>query len=380
MVLLPYIVTLAGCLGVFLSGALSADPWWKVAAYLAAGWGVAALAQWIAYAVSTRSVEYLGAVVTEVYFEEGWTEQIWETVETRDCFGFTHRKEVLKETRYHAPVCNFSTSFEGEWTSRPCSRDFFDLVTRQWGAPCHVGVFTDPKKIRGGERRSYRCFFSEAVARGGRELVPVTIPRGYTNPLLRSDSLFEVVPTREVLSDGELFDRPAIDPVTLDAPCVVAREGVCEVGEETADAFRRFNGEEAPRWKMRLFVLLFPASAGVGVAERQRARWRGGQRNELTVCAGVSPDGSVAWAKAFSWSDHPELETACASWLLRQGGRLDLRAFLDWFAQNACRWQPKSFDDFSYLRYHFPLWQQLLVLALTVAANVGAWLWLANRG
>ena len=193
---------------------------------------------------------------------------------------------------------------------------------------------------------------------------PLTEEHEYENKVRNSHSIFkfEDISAKRARELG-LFDYPPVKHNYQE--CILGRQ----FPEEVHRQYELFNAWFGFRHQLHVFILCFDASKGMGIAEKQRAYWEGGNRNEFIVCLGLDGD-TVRWCHAFSWMDEPVLSVKAEAYF-REHDQLDLSAFCTWLQENVSLWKRKNFHDFDYLTVSLTTTQNYLLLAFTLAVNVG---------
>lgn len=365
MIVFAYLLPLAAAL--ILKTALDYGGDWKTYLWLVAG-GEAFVAglHYLFHYQQTSVREYLGSLVSRLHYEEPWTELVPQTVTRRDSRGNTYTTVRMRHV-YHPERYYFDTS-RGSTINTDGS--FFRYVADRWGV-VPTRVYWRNANIRGGIRYGLDAA-APAIADGEAiddvRWVGVTESHRYSNRIRNSNSIFKYrhISRKEAQALG-LYDYPAIQG--HEAPAVLSRD--VNIDFRIRQKFNRFNGALAPLRQMRLYILVFRAESGVGMAELQRAYWQGGNKNEFVVCLGMTPEGRVEWATAFSWADSQELETATADWFMRNP-QVDWDEFHSWFARESAGWKRKEFSDFKYIGVNLRLWQVLTLYGLTAAVLTGA--------
>ena len=327
------------------------------------GEGTVGALHWFFYDLHTSSTEYLGSIVSDITHEDDWIELV-EVKETKtDSNGRTCTVTRVEE-RYHKEKYYMHTS---RGSMMDIDRHFYSYVRSVWKRPGHDMCWSG-RHIKGGVRRGM-CFrfsdFNIEERDNPDNWVPVTESGSYTNKVRASNSIFkfEAIGKREAAELG-LLDYPAIQ--MYDAPCLLS-DGI-PVPDAVDKLFRKFNAVYAPEYQMRLYILLFQADKGIGISERQRSYWQGGNKNEFIVCIGMNPDGKIEWARAFSWADVQDKEVDAAQWLMLHPC-IDWQEFHDWLRWHIVGWKRKEFKDFDYIHVELPLWQFISVIGLSAAEN-----------
>lgn len=371
MTAVVYLVPAIACLVLYFALGFTAD--WRVFAWVfAAGEAVVASLHRYFYNKYTSADEYLGGIVKSVHYEAPWVELVRRTETRTDRNGRTYTRTYTVEVP-HPPKYYFYTTLGSMILS---DYPFFEYVCNIW----KVGERRDSWygfHIKGGRRFGWHYEFGDLDYESQCDItrwIPVTEVRKYKNKIRNSNSIFKYENiSHEAAAQEGLLPYPGIG--RHDAPCVLSLDFM--VPEEADWLFRRFNGGIAPSVQMRLYILLFHRDRGVAIAERQRAYWQGGNKNEMVVCIGTDEDDTVAWASCFSWSDHPEVEVETAQWLIRQK-KIDWQQFFAFLSENVKKWKRKEFKDFNYISVSLPLKYFLIILAASIVENAFA-VWLIAR-
>ncbi|MDE6338728.1 MAG: hypothetical protein K2K97_02935, partial [Muribaculaceae bacterium] len=307
------------------------------------GEATAGLLHWFFYKSFTSSKEYLGSLLIDITHEEDWTELV-EVKETKtDSRGNTYEVTRIEE-RYHEEKYYFHTTLGSE-IKTDCG--FYFYVRGLWQLPGSDLVWSG-RHIKGGRRYGTRFRFSDfdkEDQENPKNWVPITESHSYTNKIKASNSIFKFKHIEEwEAEEMGLLNYPAI--YTHDAPCVLSND--IFVPDYVNELFRKFNARYAPASQMRLYVLLFDSRRGMGISERQREYWQGGNKNEFVVCIGMKSASEVEWARAFSWADEQSKEVETGQWLMNHP-RMDWVAFHDWLRGHLRNWKRKEFKDFDYI-------------------------------
>lgn len=312
-----------------------------------------------------KTKEYLSGYVVRIRHFNAWTERVVRHETVSDGKGRTRqvtRVEYVHHPEYWDWVLN-----TGSATNISCSE--YRQLAAIWQTPCIPFNTSHINCVSGGGGQAYDWNGYES------DCETVTFTGRYSNPLQQSNSIFKYERlTREDFERYHLYDYPDIRGREQDV--IVGPEGSW-TPEEQRD-FHLLNALYGYDHEVHFFVLLYDADAtnelGVGTVEKQRAWWKGGNKNEFTVCIGLKglreSRRDVVWAHAFSWMDSPVLAVNLETWI-RENPQLDLSAMCYWLRGHIDLWKRKEFKDFDYI--HFPMnWWQLLILYLcTVGICVG---------
>lgn len=297
-----------------------------------------------------KSTEYHGSYASYVIYYEPWDELRSRQVPVRDEKGNVVRYRTEYYIVYH-PAEYYMAFNTGD--SCAISGSLYNYYARLWGTP---SVFHDMHRnyhTQDGDAYSHdwNGYESDCVMR--------TEKKSYINPLKHSNSIFRYksVSAQEA-RELDLHDYPKVKDWNQEA--ILGGE----VSDEAQHRFRYLNATLGSVYEIRIFVLIFDASCHkADVAERQRAYWHGGAKNEFVICLGLRGNKTVEWCHTFSWMDKPDLGVAVEAYFL-QNTSLNLMHFSNWFADNIGLWKRKEFSDFNYLELKLSRTQQFLMLAI----------------
>ena len=331
------------------------------------GWLAIGLVHWLVYRSRTTCDEYLGGYANGLYFEDSWVEEIHYTTTYTDRDGNTHTEHHVRHVYHPAQYRVSYTVGRGTYVSESS----FWALARQWQAS-KVPDEWFGINIVGGVRFGCHYLYDEVIRAdaeaGFPRMLPITVTHAYTNKVRNSNSIFRFENiSRQEAQSLDLYGYPVGNGWTV--PAVLSHD--ITVDGAAARELDVFNAYWAPMNQMRLFVLLFDASrSDVTVAEKQRALWHGGNKNELVVCLGIDGD-KVRWSHAWSWADEPKLEAMIESWFA-ENTAYDLLVFARWLKGNYRVWQRKSFADFDYIRVGLTTTQSITLLFWSLVASGGA--------
>ena len=328
------------------------------------GEAVVAGLHYIFYYSATRSEEYIGSLVQRIQYEEPWTELQSRTVTRSDRNGKTYSTTEIRHV-YHPERYHFVTSIGSTINT---NGRFYHYVLMQWEVKPFPLSWAG-SNIKGGIRYGYAAVmpFTLGVKFDDQRWVSVTEKHSYVNKIKNSNSIFKhrKIDRKDAFELG-LYDYPRIG-LFHDAECLLSN--TYPVDEDIRSLFRRFNGKYGAQLQMRLYILVFPTSKGVGITELQKTYWKGGHKNEFVICLGISSSGKVEWARAFSWTDNQQLEVETANWFLKNPD-LNWHVFYQWFVSHSGNWHRKEFSDFKYINVSFPLWQILTIYGVSILENL----------
>lgn len=348
---------------------------------------VSLLFLWLAMRRGTRTKEYLSAYALKVVHHEPWVERVTYQETYTDSKGNTHTRTKVRYI--HHPDVWFMPMNTG--VAPHISRVTYDSYRRLWGTPMNRIHPYHPNCVSGGGGQEYDWdgIYENAATHTYKGL--------YINYVKHSDSIFnERKPNKEDIEEYGLVDYPDFSGRGLETETVLVSPLLSIRSTDSLnEPIWLFNAHHGAANQIHVFVILFDAAKGVESALKQRALWRGGNKNELTVCLGIenvadgpgAADGpgfdesgshgagsrglKVKWCEAFSWCDTPSLDVATESWFV-ENPDLDLEAYASWLRENVRLWRRKEFKDFAYLGKSLSPTAKWLVALLTIVLCVAA--------
>ena len=327
--------------------------WWAYAIMAA----VNCLLLWLAMLRGTRSKEYLSGYALKVAHHEPWVECVTYPETYTDSKGNTHTR--TRVTYVNHPDIWFIVTNTGKNPS--ITQSTYDFFRSLWETPVrHINPFhANCVSGGGGQEYDWDGIYENAATHTYKGL--------YINYIKHSNSIFnERKPSKEEIEEYGLVEYPDFSSRLLETETVLVSP---LLKTESTDSMNKpiwlFNAFHGQSKQIHVFVILFDAAKGVETALKQQALWRGGNKNEFTVCLGIENGKVVRWCKAFSWCDTPSLETATHSWFI-ENPELDLQAYSEWLRQNVSLWKRKEFKDFAYLGKALSPTAKWLVALLTI--------------
>lgn len=371
MTVFLYLIPLLTC-GVLYAISGAAYDWDIYALIVGSSMLLTGLIHWLMYRHRTSAKEYIGSFVYSIRHDDAWTEIQEYYEEIRDSKGNTRR---VKRTRYirHPEEWMFYTSIG---SSEYISRNSYDYIRRLWGTPCHhdsIFGFNIVGGARYFQTYEYRdlldCFPTDNPFENKtvfNTMIAITEKHRYTNKLRNSNSIFrfEEISRKEANELG-LWEYPEIERFDM-SPILGA-----DVDSNIDQHFRLLNAYYGARYQIRFFIIFFDsATQGVEIAEKQRAYWKGGNKNEFVICLGIS-NNKVGWCHAFSWMDEPVLSVKLENYF-HSNPDLDLMKLHSWLRWHLNDWKRKEFSDFNYINVNLSSLQYWIAFLITCAINVAA--------
>lgn len=302
---------------------------------------------------------YNGRHVTSATYYEPWDEKVKHTRKVRvgtDSEGNPKYKNETYYEREHHPEM-FKYRLNNDSCEAVCTKAEFDSIVSRLATKA---VFVDMhRKYHSLDGDAYRYDWDGKNA----HCYTVTVSKQFNNYLKGNDnSIFKYHVDEEMKEKYELFDYPKF---SLENDQVTVLGYNC-----TKEDIRRvqfINGYYGESKQFRLYVLFYD-SQDVIAGEMQRSFWQGGKPNEFVVCLGHEGD-SITWCYPFSWSDTPKLEDMTKMYFMEHP-RIDISKYALFVIKNLDSWNPKNFDDFSYLSNSMKIAPSIRLILVIVFFNL----------
>lgn len=363
MLFFAYLIPLIACL-ILKFGFDYDGEWTSYLWFLFFGEATVGILHLIFYAARTSSDEYLGAYATKISYIEPWTELIEQRVQKTDAYGKTYTVTEIRE-KYHKEEYYFYTNLNTKFKT---DSNFYYKIKGIWQTSDHVQSWRG-NNIKGGIRFAHNHHFSDVSINGPEDhdkFILISQENTYTNKIKNSNSIYRSIKvSKKEAQELGLYEWPKL--IEYDVPCILSHS--IPVSDELNTLYRRFNALVAPERQMRLFILLFDGNLPMEVAEKQRHYWKGGNKNEFTICLGVDSDENISWVYSFSWSAENLVEIEVNQWFLNHR-KLDLHGFLNWFSFEFLKWERRQFKDFKYIQVDLLLWQTITIMIGAVLESI----------
>ena len=316
--------------------------------------------------------EYLGDLVDNITYYEDWDETVMVThtrrvpcgTDSKGHIKYTTQTYTVPERRYHPERYEYKT-ITGNTTSVN-RKEFKVIISKLNVSP----VFKDMhRKYRSKDGDAYVYTWN----RTRENSYPITTTHFYTNKVKASSySIFKYSDMSDKeIKDAGLYEYPDIQ-IYDQRPIL----GYTATYEEE-HAVRYLNGYRGPKNQFRMYILCFD-NPSLEVAEKQKAYWQGGNKNELVVCLGVKGD-SVMWSNPFSWCDEPWIETKIRDYFIKNP-HINFKEFAEFVDVNIdTNWKRKSFDDFDYISISCTTGEYIVILIIIFLYNIGISYWVITN-
>jgi hypothetical protein len=198
--------------------------------------------------------------------------------------------------------------------------------------------------------------------------IPLTTIHNYENRVQVSRSVFNF--PKVAPEDKEaygLFEYPEIEDETK-VPSILGSGGPTMA--EANKLLSRRNAELGRSKQVRMWILVFK-NQPVDAAIQQESYWKGGNKNEFTLCLSVDDKHKVEWAYVFSWTEKERLKVDTRMFAQDQE-TLDLNTTVQYMSNEVeKRFVRKQFADFNYLSIQTPTWAIVTTFVVTIAVCIG---------
>lgn len=336
--------------------------WWESIFPLAANAIFILVFKWTAEHIMTSATEYWGGYVTKAEYYEPWNEYIHRTcTRTVSCGDNCTRTETYD--------CSYVQWHSAKWVLTDnngitfrVNKSEYNRIVRKFGV---VPQFVDL-------RRSYHTQDGDkyvATYVGPEDMAEIVFSsHSYENRVQASSSVFNF---------QDVSDEDAKTYGLYDHPLIKNRSQNSLLGSNDAQAERQMellNGFLGKEKQVRSFILLFdnqPQKAG----ELQEMYWKGGNKNEFTVCIGTSGN-YIKWVKIISWNTNKKLDISVRNWLL-ESGELDLHEFIKFLrSEISDNFSRKPFFEFSYLEVELTTNQIIYIWIFSIVITIALCFWI----
>ena len=129
------------------------------------------------------------------------------------------------------------------------------------------------------------------------------------------------------------------------------------------------NGEMGPRKQLKIWVLLFQDKTELS-AHMQEAYWKGGNKNEVVLCIGLSSrTKDLQWAKAFSWTPNRTLLVELRENIMNTK-KFSGNSIYEVLKRDLEGFQRKHFKEFNYVTVDPPTWATITTFIITIIITV----------
>lgn len=352
--------------------------WWEMVIPIVASALVILILKFSVQTTMISDTEYWGSMVTKARYYESWSTWVTKTCSyTTTCCCDSKGNNCQTTTHYYD--CSYCDKNSAYWVaydnygnSWRISQSYYESLLRKWNA--------SPSKIELNRSIDYShgCgddgdAFEITWDNRPESSEPAVTEHGYTNKVQASHSAFkmETVSKKEAAALG-LYKYPDFynyyrQNVVLGLDSFNVNRNVIQ------QKFEYFNGINGPKYKVKLFVILF-VNNPISIVEKQQAFWDGGNKNELVICIGLNKDLKINWVKPFSWTDNKRVLVDCRE-DIAELDTLNFDRMYDALQIDIQKFKYKNFEDFNYLTIDLPGWSVWLAYILTLLVTIGVSWW-----
>ena len=339
--------------------------WWEYIIMVAVSVLLTVFIKWCFVSSMEVDTEYWGGYITKITHYDDWDEWVEQTCTRTVHDGYDDEgHEITHEEEYD---CSYRDYHPERWKYTDdrghehyfCYKEEFDRAMKELGYPkMHFRDMHRNYYTKDGDAQDY--YYDNSVE----HLRALTGSHSYTNKINCSNSVFKF----EEISDEEagklgLFKYPKI--VDDDQAVILG----IKPGPYTHKVIKNINAKYGKTKQIRVYILVF-ANKPVDISFKQKAYWKGGNKNEFLVCLGYNPEtGDVTWCNPFSWCDKPELEVATKTYF-RHNRKLNLVEYGQWLEDNLQLWHRKEFKDFDYIKNEPTRSQNVALLIIIIIIDI----------
>lgn len=303
-----------------------------------------------------KDTEYLSSYMEKVVYYEPWNEYIHKTCS----YTTSHGSGKHRYTRTHYYDCSYVSYHPARWEAIlkggktiSISEALFYKIVKLWGNKHFVEM-----------NRHYHTKDGDAYAsiwnNDFKKIIQHTWTDTYDNRPQAAISVFNFKPL-DSLELKKVVDYPEV---------INGKQKVCiKCTEEDDKTLNKINALYGSSNQIKIFVILFKGK-DISAATLQKRYWKGGNKNELVICADVDSK----WCQSFSWSDDKRLE-ANANHIFTNKG-LTINQKLYQLKDIVPRlWSRKKFKNFEYIDVELSVTQLIYVHVLSLIITIGFLVW-----
>lgn len=263
--------------------------------------------------------------------------------------GWKHPYDV----DYHPPMWNMVDNIGQSFY---ISQDYFNYLCQYWNNK----TFQDlGRRYHTDDGDLYFTNYNKEFDK----TIPIVTNHTYRNKVQASNSVYNF----QKISDIEkknygLYDHPQISNREIE-PILGWND------KKSSDSLKKFNAIFGSSKQLHMQILVFKNQA-MTAAFMQEALWKGGNKNEFTLCVGLK-DSLITWAKVISWTENYFLKSETESFVSGMG-KINMNQIVSYMGLDVVRkFKRKEFRDFEYIRIIVPMWAILLSFFLVFGTTVG---------
>jgi hypothetical protein len=304
---------------------------------------------------NVKDTEYLSSHFIQVKYYEPWDEYIHKTCSYVTCSG-----GKVKTCVTHYYDCSYVKYHPAEWVailangnSVSISQEKYRKVVALWGYEYYMELNRHYYSIDGNA-------YASNWKKNYKTLVPYDWTESYDNRPQAAVTVFNFKP----------LDSTELKQVVDYPPVIENKQKVCiKCVEKDNKELSKMNSVFGPAKHVKIFVILFK-NKPLSAATLQKRYWKGGNKNELVICADVDSK----WCQSFSWSDDKRLEANANQIFMDQS--LTVNQKLNKLRDIVPKlWERKQFKDFEYIDVELSTKQLVWIHLISIFITIGLIIW-----
>lgn len=330
------------------------------------------------YAVQRSSADsaydYNGYLVLKTEYYEYWDSWVEETCSTTT----TDSKGNTTTTYYDCSYCDRNREYyltrDSGNNTQEISKNEFERLKRIWGNKL-TKVDLNRRIYKSGSCGTDGDMYYIDWNQDIQTSETTTYRHSYTNRIKYDRSAFGF---HDVSTVKGLYNYP--DILSYHRQSTVLGEKLLNIPDSRrlVKNLDYFNGLYGRENKIRIFTMFFinkPPSIG----QDQKAKWIGGNQNELNVCIGLKEDGkTVDWVYVFTWQDDKLLSLTLQD-EIQDLGTINSNNLYQVYLDNKDSFKYKDFEDFSYINFTPSSGQIWFVFIGVIIITIGCIIFIHNQ-
>lgn len=359
--------------------------WWEIFIPFAVCMLTAVIFKWGVETSQVSDNEYWGGLGVKAQYYEPWETWVTQQCSREVACGTKTDSKGNTKTKYCTEYydCSYCDENSAEYNlvddqgnSFSISKSYYDELTRRWKSSPHfveLGRSIDYSGGCGYDGDLYEVLWDNQVLTSE----PTVLEKTYENRVQAASSSFnfpDVSPEEEKLYG--LFQYPDVKGYSQDP--VLGDDSIKWITPYqqllSYKLFSHLNGKWGPLKQAKVWILLFKDKPSLS-AKMQEALWKGGNKNEVVICIGLSSqDSRLLWVDAFSWTPNRQLLVDLREDLMSIN-TYDPVLIHDIVEMRMNSFERKHFKEFSYLTVDPPTWAIIVnfILSAILTALITWW-------
>lgn len=303
-----------------------------------------------------KDTEYLSSYIEKVVYYEPWNEYIHKTCSYTTSSG----SGKYRTTTTHYYDCSYVDYHPARWEAIlkggktiDITEQYYHKICKLWGNVYFVEM-----------NRNYHTLDGNAYASNWngqfKTLIQYSWEDTYDNRPQAAISVFNFKPL-DSIELKKVVDYPKV---------ISGQQKVCiKCVEEDNKTLSKINALYGYSKQIKIFVILFK-NKDISAATLQKRYWKGGNKNELVICADVDSK----WCQSFSWSDDKRLESNINHLFTTKNLTLNQKLYKVKELVPEL-WVRKKFKDFEYIDVELSTTQLMYVHVISLLITIGILIW-----